>query len=621
MDMSSIPVVPPVPAFPNKMDQGLRMPSRKQSLQPPMPPRRPSLSTSGAVQTPTSLKRTPNHPHELLQTLFFGVYERRFINTTPTAILPSFFNMYFQQVNVTPPIDFPVPPVPNRDRELARRRKRNMMQRELGSAGLEVSQRLGMTLSRPSVSLTGADTSSNPYGFGTQANRNAEARLSVLLHPRGSIGPGTPNTTRIQEHYRQLKKTKSSPALNIFLSDIVSDNEEEEIVGEQPRRGSSSSRYSHSSSESPSSGNASLLPTPISPHPIDPRVEGEQEQGGVRTSQLAGDHGMDEFGISLAQSGLSNGPNKGKEEGAPKLEDEEEDARCAIMGQGGCFSPVCAPTIDPLKKDNKTSDRTLSSYTSVSSFRKGSLRSGTNSQWYEDDSDISRHGHDEIDMFNFLSLEEYDEPRGPEELDHIAAEELGLYDGLFYDGSADNNDQDVPEDVGDEDDEEGHMAFPYPPTNPAGIDSNNGGDVGSTLQRKRTFVRPRTTFSGHGMPVPSSLFELDDSSMGVHLTRAWTSTFNTSLVLCKTILIYSSLDVVACKEAMWEELQRRAVTNYVPQSADHASPNSNGTPTPLSPTKVKARRVTMLDDIQWVGSEQRLSDREKFELLFSRFEE
>jgi hypothetical protein len=58
--------------------------------------------------------------------------------------------------------------------------------------------------------------------------------------------------------------------------------------------------------------------------------------------------------------------------------------------------------------------------------------------------------------------------------------------------------------------------------------------------------------------------------------------------------------VIACREAMWEELQRRAKTVI----------DGRGVP----------YRTTLLDHVQWSPQERLMSDAEKFDLLFERFE-
>ncbi|KAJ7161421.1 hypothetical protein C8R43DRAFT_992828 [Mycena crocata] len=59
----------------------------------------------------TQLAATP-HDHALLESLYKSVFESRFINLNPTAILPSYFTTYFRHVNLGPVINFFMPPLP-----------------------------------------------------------------------------------------------------------------------------------------------------------------------------------------------------------------------------------------------------------------------------------------------------------------------------------------------------------------------------------------------------------------------------------------------------------------------------------------------------------------------------
>ncbi|RXW24009.1 hypothetical protein EST38_g1831 [Candolleomyces aberdarensis] len=51
----------------------------------------------------------PSHDHALLESLCNSVFEHRFINLTPTALLPSYFTTYFRQVTISPVVTFPMP--------------------------------------------------------------------------------------------------------------------------------------------------------------------------------------------------------------------------------------------------------------------------------------------------------------------------------------------------------------------------------------------------------------------------------------------------------------------------------------------------------------------------------
>ncbi|KAJ7446496.1 hypothetical protein B0H11DRAFT_2084990 [Mycena galericulata] len=59
----------------------------------------------------TQLDTTP-HDHALLESLYKSVFESRFINLSPTAILPSYFTTYFRHVTMGPVISFFMPPLP-----------------------------------------------------------------------------------------------------------------------------------------------------------------------------------------------------------------------------------------------------------------------------------------------------------------------------------------------------------------------------------------------------------------------------------------------------------------------------------------------------------------------------
>ncbi|KAF8216065.1 hypothetical protein K438DRAFT_1705016 [Mycena galopus ATCC 62051] len=52
------------------------------------------------------------HDHALLESLYKSVFESRFINLSPTAILPNYFTTYFRHVTLGPVISFFMPPIP-----------------------------------------------------------------------------------------------------------------------------------------------------------------------------------------------------------------------------------------------------------------------------------------------------------------------------------------------------------------------------------------------------------------------------------------------------------------------------------------------------------------------------
>ncbi|KAF8573567.1 hypothetical protein K439DRAFT_1642896 [Ramaria rubella] len=77
----------------------------------PYPRLSPSLTLS-PPPSPLEDEDAAPHAHMLLESLFFGVFERRMINLRPTAIIPHHFNIHFRNVISTPSIEYAFPPPP-----------------------------------------------------------------------------------------------------------------------------------------------------------------------------------------------------------------------------------------------------------------------------------------------------------------------------------------------------------------------------------------------------------------------------------------------------------------------------------------------------------------------------
>lgn len=449
------------------------MSSTRAPAVPPLPPHLrsgPNLSMSRITDNkPTSIQpeilpEVPpiKHEHQLLHTLFYGVFERRFINTTPTSILPSLLDSHFQSVCVSPPIDFPTPPPPPKSREVQRREKRNTSQRECGSAGLEFSQSISMNISRPLVEVSCGDLEKEATRLTQMRNLSRPAEPAPMVYKGHPYATASPNGdsglfSLPPQPPCQLRKSRSSPGIASQSSESASS-----------RDSFPSFMYSGISrpNDSPSSRNTSLLPTPVSTHAFESRLKSLGE--GSRD-----DHGMDEFG--LVQDFSHFLWPKSNEHNSQVREEEEEEAKFAIVGEGGCFTTSTS---------SDTGTRTLSHHPSLSSVQKSSDSDtmGQTSQWYEDDDDM-------LEMLTRVDVT-HEEDTDIEGFDHVGAEELGVFNGVF-----DSEEQPTP-DIWEQ------------PT---------------VEDRNRVYVRPRTTFTGRGMALPESLWELDDLSMGVHLTRSWIS--------------------------------------------------------------------------------------------------
>ena len=107
--------------------------------------------------------------------------------------------------------------------------------------------------------------------------------------------------------------------------------------------------------------------------------------------------------------------------------------------------------------------------------------------------------------------------------------------------------------------------------------------------------------SGLFLALPKALFRLDERDMVLHLRKTYMGEFQRiflDLLIEETHFHFPG--VIACREAMWEELQRRAKT-----VTDHYG---------------VSHRTTLLDHVQWSPQERLMNDAGKFDLLFERFE-
>ncbi|KXN88799.1 Demethylmenaquinone methyltransferase [Leucoagaricus sp. SymC.cos] len=93
------------PILPKWFTQALRPKPKTSSIHLPN-------GLQGSSSSPDQSQRnSPPHDHALLESLYHSVFEHRFINTKPTAVLPSYFTTYFRQVTMGPVVHFPMPPL------------------------------------------------------------------------------------------------------------------------------------------------------------------------------------------------------------------------------------------------------------------------------------------------------------------------------------------------------------------------------------------------------------------------------------------------------------------------------------------------------------------------------
>ncbi|KAF8502554.1 hypothetical protein BU17DRAFT_101935 [Hysterangium stoloniferum] len=78
----------------------------------PTHPRPVQPHIDGATTNYDPREALPEHDHLVLEKLFYRVFERRFINLKPTALIMGTLNIHMRQVLGTPVINFPFPPAP-----------------------------------------------------------------------------------------------------------------------------------------------------------------------------------------------------------------------------------------------------------------------------------------------------------------------------------------------------------------------------------------------------------------------------------------------------------------------------------------------------------------------------
>ena len=68
--------------------------------------------SAASITTQISPSYFPEHDHAILESLFYRVFERRFINLRPTALIMGTLNIHMRQAGGSPLINFPRPPAP-----------------------------------------------------------------------------------------------------------------------------------------------------------------------------------------------------------------------------------------------------------------------------------------------------------------------------------------------------------------------------------------------------------------------------------------------------------------------------------------------------------------------------
>ncbi|KAL0951559.1 hypothetical protein HGRIS_008241 [Hohenbuehelia grisea] len=142
-----------------------------------------------APSPPPPTTVAPVHDHSLLESLFASVFSSRFINLKPTAVLPSYFTIYFRQVILGPVLQFPMPPLPPLQPLPQQSTPKSTLDSLSDASGLRSSSILHSTFpsTRPmslsfssavSSSTTTSNASSNPSSLFSKPGRSKSASFS-----------------------------------------------------------------------------------------------------------------------------------------------------------------------------------------------------------------------------------------------------------------------------------------------------------------------------------------------------------------------------------------------------------------------------------------------------------
>lgn len=159
----------------------------------------------------------PGHDHALLEYLMNSVYESRFINTIPTALLPSYFTTYFRQVNISPVITFPMPilaPLPALPTQIVTSYVIEPNSDTLEKRFSTFSPSTSIATRPPSYSFSSTSSRSSAP---SKRPRTASATFSSSFRSRASTSATTPSPPTPEEEQPCEETTPSEPQFKPFM--------------------------------------------------------------------------------------------------------------------------------------------------------------------------------------------------------------------------------------------------------------------------------------------------------------------------------------------------------------------------------------------------------------------
>ncbi|KIK70686.1 hypothetical protein GYMLUDRAFT_210055 [Collybiopsis luxurians FD-317 M1] len=160
-----------------------------------------SVAQTNIPSMPDASIFTPTHDHALLESLYKSVFEHRFVNMKPSAVLPSYFTAYFRHVTLGPILSFPMPPLP----PLRPLPPQMATTYAVGPLGLDFDQRASVMTPIPSSLHTARPAS---LSFSSAMSKESSASASDSSH--GS---------------REKSNSFSAEIIDVFPSVAVSDTD------------------------------------------------------------------------------------------------------------------------------------------------------------------------------------------------------------------------------------------------------------------------------------------------------------------------------------------------------------------------------------------------------------
>ena len=221
-------------------------PSKREWVDTAVPPEQP---LSSKVPRSQPVEPVTRHEHAVLEVLFKSVFEGRFINTSPTAILPSYLNTYFKNLIASPRVDMPTPPAPERRiKDIFETEDVNMVPLKSALKGPP----------RPAVAIVNRYPSPQTYPRSRLLSRSASIPLNPIeplsrpqKHPSASseseesdraywsarslVTPVTPpgqskGIELVKEEEHSSENDKETPALSLLTKFDEEDNAREAIT-------------------------------------------------------------------------------------------------------------------------------------------------------------------------------------------------------------------------------------------------------------------------------------------------------------------------------------------------------------------------------------------------------